>query len=187
MRLAVGLLAVVLLGACGPAGPVAKPRPSPSPSPSPSSSPSPDPLAALAFFEGTYTGSWTNQTFGSTGPITVVVKLDRAAGTVSLTLTLGGNVFGMPAPAPETVSFKPTPPPLMYSGRSAIFGDVTASLSLGTSGADFVLHGENVPASRVGKFDAKGTISDPRQISLTYVVTFKDGSTANGIASITKQ
>ncbi len=186
MRPFVAILALVLLAACGPGGTDARPPPSPTPSPTPSPSPTPDVLAAMALFEGTYTGSWTNQTFGSTGPITVVVKLDRAAGTVSITLTLGGNVFGMPAPAPETVTFKPTPPPLKYSGRSAIFGDVTASLTLGTAGADFALHGENVPSDRVGKFDARGTITDPRQIALTYVVTFKDGSAANGVASITR-
>jgi hypothetical protein len=142
----------------------------------------------FAAFEGTYTGTWTNQTYGSTGSINVVVKLDRVAGTVSVTLTLGGEVFGSPAPAPETITYKPTGAlTLDYSGHSVIFGDVTVHLTPSPTSATITFHGANVPSQRVSTFDAKGTIA-AKTISFTYTVSFRDGTAdAHGVATITKQ
>jgi len=178
--------ALFALVACGGSSSTASASPTPSPSPSPAASA--DPLALYSALEGTYTGTWNNTTYGSSGSINVVVKLDHAAGTITSTLTLGGQVFGAPAPAPETVSFKPSGSlTLDYSGKSAIFGDVTAHFTPSATGATVTIHGANVPSTRVSTFDATGTLT-AKTISFTYTVGFRDGTAdAHGTATITKQ
>ena len=181
----VALLAVV---ACGGSSSAAAKSPTPSPSPSPHASPSLDTLALFSSFEGTYTGTWTNQTYGSTGSITAVIKLDHSAGTITATLTLGGNVFGAAAPAPETVTFKPTGAiSLDITGHSATFGDVAVSFAPAASGATISFKAANVPSPRVSTLTVGGTITGTT-MSMTYTVGFRDGTAdAHGIAMITKQ
>ena len=179
---AVALLAVV---ACGGSSSTASKSPTPSPTPSPVASP--DTLVLFTSFEGTYSGTWTNQTYSSTGPISVVIKLDHAAGTVTSTLTLGGNVFGAPAPAPETLTFKPagalTPD---LSGHSVTFGDVTAHFTPSATGVTISFKAANVPSPRVSTLTVAGTVTGTT-MSMTYTVGFRDGTAdAHGVATITK-
>jgi hypothetical protein len=169
-----------LLLACGESSSTAStPKPTPTPTPTPLASATPDALALAALVAGRYTGTWNNTTFGSSGPITLDVKVDRAAGTVSFTLTLGGNVFGAPAPPPETYTIKPDATQLSqlsYSGRSAIFGDVTATATMTGTQGTFKMVATAVPNPRIGGFEATATVSDPRSASGRYTVGFKDGS-----------
>ena len=169
---------VALLLACGTSSSPAS-TPKPTPTPTPVASATPDALALAALIAGRYTGTWNNTTFGSSGPITLEVKVDRAAGTVSFTLTLGGNVFGAPAPPPETYTIKPDAAQLSqltYTGRSAIFGDVTATATMTGTQGTFKMLATNVPNPRIGGFEATGTVTDPRSASGRYTVSFKDGS-----------
>lgn len=48
---------------------------------------------------GTWSGSWRNETFGSTGPASIVFTVAGATAFM-FTATIGGNVFGCPPPAP---------------------------------------------------------------------------------------
>ena len=184
LAMAVAIFAVV---ACGGSSSAAS-KPTPSPSPSPRPSPSLDTLALFTSFEGSYSGTWTNQTYGSSGSITVVIKLDHSAGTITSTLTLGGNVFGAPAPAPETVTFKPigalTPD---IAGHSATFGDVTVHFAPTATGATISFKAANVPSPRVATLTVGGTVT-ATTMSMTYTVGFRDGTAdAHGVAAITKQ
>jgi hypothetical protein len=133
-----------------------------------------------AFEDATFTGPWTNTTFGSTGTATMAVKVDRTAFTLGLTITLTGNVFGSPAPAPETFSLPITASGATFSGKSKTFGDVTASLK--TDGT-ITFKGENVPGGRVKTIDGAGTWTT-QAINLTYNVALSDGSTAKGTVAL---
>jgi hypothetical protein len=176
--------------ACGgestsPASP--KPTPTPTPTPIPKVSATPDLLILAAFLEGRYSGTWNNTTFGTSGPVTADVKVDRTSGTVSLTLTLGGNVFGAPPPPQETFTIKPDPAQSTFTGRSATFGDVTASFALAGTQGTFNMKGGNVPNPRVAGFEASATITDPRSFGGRYTVTFKDGTApAQGTFALAK-
>jgi hypothetical protein len=173
-------LALVLFTACGGSPSTAKSTPTPTPTPSPS--PSIDIAALAAAFAGTYNGSWTNRTFNSTGSVTAVIALDRATMTVSATVTVGGNVFGGPPPAPETFAGKLGDlGSLGFSGHSPTFGDFTVT----SNGPAFVMKAQNVPGGRVDHFEADGLLTGTT-INCTYKVFLKDGTTADGVCSLTK-
>ncbi|MFN2387499.1 MAG: hypothetical protein ABR576_14645 [Thermoanaerobaculia bacterium] len=53
--------------------------------------------------EGSYSGEWSNRTFISGGPASAVISVDETARTFEVVLTLGGNVFGVGAPGPQTL------------------------------------------------------------------------------------
>ncbi len=139
-------------------------------------------MALVALFEGTYNGTWTNTTFGSTGPIKFEVKLDRTARTVTTTLTLGGNVFGAPAPPPETMTNKVDSALAGGTTKSAIFGDLTVTLA----GTTVTMKGTNLPSARASTFQATGTITNPSTLNFDYTVGLKDGTEAKGKISLTK-
>ena len=65
--------------------------------------PAPPPPSGFtpAFIAGTWTGSWKNQTFGSTGSASFVVK-QPSPSSFTFAVTLGGNVFGCAAPPPTS-------------------------------------------------------------------------------------
>jgi hypothetical protein len=50
---------------------------------------------------GTWTGTWTNHTFNTTGPITLQTKLLRKGRAFQFGVDLGGTALGCPDPAPE--------------------------------------------------------------------------------------
>jgi hypothetical protein len=50
---------------------------------------------------GTWSGNWNNQTFGSTGAVTLATKLLRKGKAFQFDVDLGGNALGCPDPAPE--------------------------------------------------------------------------------------
>jgi len=178
----VAVLGLLLLAACGGSGsPGARSTPTPTPTPAPS--PSLDVGALAAAAAGTYSGSWKNTTFGSTGTVTAVITVDRAALTVTTQITVTGNVFGGQPPPPETFSGKIGDfGALGFSGHSPTFGDFTIT----STGPAFVMKAQNVPNDRVDHFEADGSFA-PGAISGTYKVFFKDGTTADGNFSLTKQ
>jgi hypothetical protein len=180
-RLATTLAAILLLSACGGGStPAAKPSPSPTPTPAPS--PTIDLGALAAAFAGTYTGTWTNTTFSTNGSIKAVIGYDPASQTVTANLTVGGNVFGGPAPPPETFSgMLGQLGSLGFSGHSPTFGDFTVT----TTGPLFVMKASNIPAARIDHFEADGTLTGTA-IGGTYKVFLKDGSIADGIFSLSR-
>jgi hypothetical protein len=176
----VALTALILLSACG-GGPSAAAKPSPSPTP-PQPSPTVD-LGALALaFAGSYSGTWMNTTFSSRGTELAVIAFDPATQKVTANLTVGGNVFGDPPPPPETFSGTLGQlGSLGFSGHSPTFGDFTVT----TTGPTFQMKAQNIPNARIDHFEADGLLTGT-SISGTYKVFFKDGTTADGVFSLTK-
>jgi hypothetical protein len=152
----------------------------PTAAPSTAKPATPAPTLATTFDEGRYTGTWTNTTFGSTGSAAIDVKFDRTAFTAAITLTLGGNVFGAPAPAPETFTFPITPSGVSSTVKSKTFGDFTVTLNAGKA----TFKGDNVSA-RVKTFEGTGTYA-AGVITINYTVTLSDGSKAQGVVNLKK-
>jgi hypothetical protein len=118
----------------------------------------------LAAFNGTYTGSWTNTTFGSTGSATMAVTVSGGA-TASMTLTLGGNVFGGAPPPPENWSCTFVAYSCRSTFTSATFGITTVVLD-----ADGALtFRSRLPNG--GFFNLDGTMTASR-ITADYAVRF---------------
>ena len=201
-----GLLpAILLVAACGtgaatptavPAtatpAPTAPPTPTltptlpPTAAPTVAASPTVDPFALASMFTGTYSGTWRNTTFGSTGSAALEIGLDRPARTMSVKVTLGGNVFGSPPPAPETLTA-----PLGTSGgltaTSTTFGPITVTAVPEGLGVKVTISAPNVPSTRIATFTATGTITSPTMLQLAYTVTFRSGSSpAQGTVTLNK-
>ncbi|GAC1654843.1 MAG: hypothetical protein NVS9B1_06720 [Candidatus Dormibacteraceae bacterium] len=180
-----GVALLFVLVACG-GGQASTPAPVKQVTPAATAVPSPAPttdIAALAaLFAGTYRGSWTNKTFGSTGPVEAVITLDRSTLTVQAVVTIGGNVFGGAAPAPETFTGKlGGVGALGFSGHSPTFGDFTIT----ANGPLFTMKAINIPNPRIDHLEANGTLTGT-SIDSTYKVFFKDGTTADGTATMAK-
>ena len=180
-RSALLVLALVLSLACGGPSTSAK-HAAATPTPTPRPTPSFDIAALAAAFAGTYNGSWSNQTSGGSGSVTAVITLDRANLTLAATVTVGGNVFGGPPPAPETFSGKLGElGSLGFSGHSPTFGDFTVT----STGPAFVMRAQNVPGGRVDHFEADGLLTGTT-INCTYKLFLKDGTTADGVCALAK-
>jgi hypothetical protein len=109
--------------ASGSPGPIITPTPGPTVTPTVTpTTVVPFPLVSRG---GTYNGTWTNTTFATSGPISVVLSLPNPT-SFSLTLDLGGNVFGGADPGPET--FTGTfvgAAPYVFTYTSPLFGPTT--------------------------------------------------------------
>jgi hypothetical protein len=151
----------------------------PTPAPSTPKPATPNPLAAFA--DGKFTGTWNNTTFGSTGNATFDVKVDQNALTLGITVTLTGNVFGAPAPAPETFTIPVAAIGTTYKTTSKTFGDVTATIKDGAVTID----GTNVPGGRVKSINLTGTYT-PTAINMNYTVALSDGTQAKGTVAMKK-
>ena len=127
---------------------------------------------------GTYTGSWTNQTFGSTGSAGIQI-LDTAAGVITVSAQLGGNVFGA-----GPTSF--TLPVNLQAGNTVsaatAFGPLTATVSqnLGIQGGIAFNPGGPISAMTFTGSLASGVIH------VNYTVSFNSGLTAIGILDATR-
>lgn len=135
----------------------------------------PAPASLLSQSMGTYSGSWTNMTFGSSGAATIT--LSQQADTVSMTIDLDGNVFGGSNPAAETFSGTSTASGVSYSGPSSLFGDVTLWSDPYGRVQGF---GTGIPAAGIDSVIFSGAIS-PDTIALAYTVLFSGGGSADGI------
>ena len=83
-------------------------------------------IAAAEALAGEWTGEWHNNTFGSTGSIDATFEVDAAAATATLTLDLGGNVFGSNDPDPFAVDLDLTAAG-PYEGTNDLLGDFTVT------------------------------------------------------------
>src|SRR5947199_10768724 len=81
----------------------------------------------LAFtdYAGLWTGTWRNNTFGSSGPSTLNVALSSGNSVMDWTIHVEGNVFGGAAPPDETFHGAVTTTTVSLSGTSVAYGDLT--------------------------------------------------------------
>lgn len=198
----------IVLAACGGGSPVATGAPSAQPAtqaPGPTITQAPataapataepatsapqastNPLGLATLFQGTWAGTWTNTTFGSNGPLSLVVTTNPGAGTVTLTIDIGGNVFGEPDPDPDTVTITPDGDGT-FTYDSERFGEVTVTLDVTAAGGEIKITAPDVPSARIATFSATSTVTSLTTLDFDYEVTFEDGGApAEGVATLTK-
>ena len=127
-------------------------------------------------FQGSYTGSWNNNTFGTTGGAFLSQGIVQSTQTVLAQLTLTGNVFGGSAPAPMVFVGTYNANGFTSTGTSAFFGLVTMTVS--TTGA-WTMTANSVPNSPVSSFSITGT-ARPEGFSGIYTIGFAAGGGATG-------
>jgi len=112
-------------------------------------------VAAAQELEGDYEGEWHNTTFNSMGPVEASIAVDPAAASATLTLDLGGNVFGFPDPDPLTVviDLSEEGP---YEFTTDLFGD--AELSVGEDGV-FTFTAFSIDQLTGASLEVEGTVS----------------------------
>ena len=144
-----------------------------------------NPVVALAQqYDGLYVGTYTNTTFKTTGNVTLDLRIDPSAGTLHVTLTLTGDLFGGGGKQVRSIDgtiqlgSAPNAPVVMHTDS---FGNVTGQIS----GLSIVLTAPNVPDPRVQSFQLRGSLrSDLKGFDATLSVGFRDGTTAQGTASV---
>jgi hypothetical protein len=128
---------------------------------------------------GEWVGDWRNTTYASTGAVLAGIRVDAAGLAATVTIDLGGAVFGGADPAPfELVVDLSAAPP--YTATTALLGEIT--LVVTDTGA-FTLEAADVPAAGIATFWATGTAGSER-MDLEYTVAFEDGSEAAGRATL---
>jgi len=131
---------------------------------------------------GTWNGSWTNTTFGTSGPLSITVT-DNGNGTYNVTVDLGGMVGGMIDPPPQTVTATVDGNGgISFNGSVSMLGQLIFSVS---SGGALSISAPAITTPGFSSFSASGSISATTG-SLSYTVTFSGGGSANGTATATK-
>ena len=137
---------------------------------------------AVRALVGTWSGSWNNTTFGSTGPFDLTITPDGT--NIDITSDLGGFVFGQGDPDPESYSFDLAT--LAGSVGQAVsvdsetFGPLSITL---VSAATIEIEALSVPAPGIATLRASATVQ-PGLISGTYDIEFDGGDTAAGTFEI---
>lgn len=138
----------------------------------------------VATYAGSWSGTWVNSTFGSTGTASVVIAAGASPNQVTLSHSGTGTVLGGSGAPLETRSNQPyTPAAFTLTTTSGTFGDIV----LNVDGAGNITgSGTNVPNPAIQRWDCTGTIT-PAQIRLSFTVSFKAGTVASGTISVNKQ
>jgi hypothetical protein len=131
---------------------------------------------------GTFTGTWRNDTFGSSGGATLTITVDTVAQTFSGTFDMSGSVFGRGDPAPATFSGPySTTSGVQVTATSSFYGNVTGAMTSNGS----ITGSMSNPSPTISRVDYSGTAT-ASAINITYTVRFTDGSTATGTVKLTK-
>jgi hypothetical protein len=142
-----------------------------------------DAYPLVAGFEGHFTGSWNNTTFGSTGSMTWDIVASPSDRTVLITVNVGGRFLGGSGAPPESIKLTHLGEGAI-AGHSPTFGDVS-----GTITPDGALHIvlTNIPGGLVSRVDISGTFTGANAISLQYTVAFvAGGSNAAGTVTLAR-
>ena len=137
-------------------------------------------LAAAHLLAGHYAGEWHNTTFGSTGSADLVIEVDDAAKTATVTTDLGGGVFGAGDPDPIVTVIDLTQEGIV-EGATDLLGDYTVQID--ADGAVTLL-APAVPQLGGSSLAVGGTF-DPAAMSFTYTITQADGTVfAEGVMDV---
>jgi hypothetical protein len=137
----------------------------------------------FADYAGTWKGSWKNNTTGDTGPTTLVVTLSPSGSQMTWTIDVEGPVFGGNSPGTATFNGTVTADTITIAGQSASFGQLTLIVNKSGSVSGT---GTNVNDPNVTSFSFQGTWTKTT-FNLDYTVNLKDGKTATGTITLTKQ
>ncbi len=144
-----------------------------------------NPVVALAQqYDGSYSGTFTNTTYHTTGPASLDLRIDPTAGTLTAAVALNGDLFGGGAKAVRQINgtIALGNPAAAATTQTASFGPVTGKLG---SGLSIVLTALNVPDPKVQTFQLTGLLrSDKKGFDATFTVGFRDGHTAQGTVTV---
>ena len=134
-------------------------------------------------FVGTYKGTWTNTTAGTSGPVTIAIAADESSKTATLTIDFDGNYLGLGDPPAQTLSAKYDDSAATIKGSNPLFGDYAVSLD-----GDGKLNGlmKNLAAGVIPEMTYTGTVGNGR-LDADYVVKFADGRVVNSILRMQRQ
>jgi len=144
-----------------------------------------DPVAAMAAelapYAGDFIGEWVNTTFGSEGPIEATIALDTEAMTVTITVDIGGFVFGSFDPDPETLTVSLenitfTPDGVALGG---VVSDTFGELGLAFNADGIDMYSGDVPDLGIATIQFTGPVT-PEGADLAYVIEFEGGGGAEG-------
>lgn len=133
--------------------------------------------AALEAGAGTYSGTWTNTTFGSSGPMEMVIAVDGEE--VVFDVDLGGSVFGQGDPDAESARISIDELLGGETIESAVFGPLSMTIDPATG--TMTMTADAVPAGGIAAFESTVTPGGTESGAGTYLVTFDDGTTAEGL------
>ncbi len=132
-------------------------------------------------FAGTWTGTWSNATYGSTGGVEATIDV-RTDGTASLAFTMTGNVLG--------VGFSPEiDVPGTYDSYTLVFQaiDLPAFGSLWISldkAGSVSMRANALPVEGIGSVSAQGRMTGDT-MDILYQVYLSNNQMAAGTASLT--
>lgn len=123
-------------------------------------------------FAGSYSGTWFNTSFLSTGGATIDISVDMKSREASMTIDLNGNVFGGVDPPPDTFSGSIDSRGWDLQATSPSLGDVHFYIT-----PDGLIYGisENVPSPSIDSVIYNGRIEDGR-IMIQTLIQFPGGS-----------
>jgi len=140
-----------------------------------------DIAAVVSATDGPWTGSWTNTSFGSTGTVSLDVVDIPGARTVTQTLDLNGQVFGVGDPAP-LILIATYPDDVAQGVANTAMGIISMTLT-----TDGTISGTitSLPVVGIDSVHYSGTVSSGA-VNIAYSIVFTDGSTANGTLNLLK-
>lgn len=144
-----------------------------------------DPVVALAQqYDGRYVGTWTNTTFGSTGPASLELRIDPTAGTATVDSEFEGDLFGNGSKEPRRITgtVQLGDPSAVVTTQTKAFGAVTGRLDESLA---IVLTAPDVPEANVRSFELTGRLrSDNTGFDATFTIVHRDGSTSSGTVTV---
>ncbi len=133
-------------------------------------------------FVGTFRGTWTNNTAGSMGPMSIVFS--NTGGNNQMVVDLDGPVFGeMTDPPADTLPGTVSGTAATFTVNSTYFGPISFTVQQDGSVTGTA---SNVPNPGIDSVTFTGTVS-ATAINLTYVVNFTGGGTADGVMNLPKE
>jgi len=134
-------------------------------------------------YSGTYAGTWTNESTGTTGPVTITIDTDADAGTASLTIDFGGDYLGLGDPPAAELSGTVSDAGAVVKGTSELFGEYDVTIA-----ADGAIVGvmKNVGGGVIPELTYTGTVTSER-LDADYLVTLADGTEVTSILRMEKE
>lgn len=144
-------------------------------------------------YNGSWVATWRLDPFGTAGSFSGVSTIDPDARTLKARLTIGGDLLhdGVTIPPIEVDgsvdSYTYDDNGTFRIDKTLPVGQATISSGRGIGSGEFTLTITDLPDHpSVSRFEATGVANRGGEIPITFVITFADGSEAQGSARFTK-